>query len=234
LGYQVSYTWGHMTDDASSSYDNGQNMGWLKGEYADSDFDRRHNFVTTFIYELPVGQGHRLGSGWSPVLNAVLGRWQVNGIVSYRTGLPFTVRPGRDVRGDGSVTTQRVDAVLGVSPYASRPGPQGYLNKAAFAFPETGHYGDLGRNALRASNFRTVDFSIFKNIPTAWFAGEKATLQFRAEVFNAFNHPNFGIPESNLSSPNFGKIFATVAQSTTPSQAGSTMRQIQLALKLIF
>jgi len=234
LASQISYTWGHMTDDASSSYDNGQNMDWLKGEYGNSDFDRRHNLVANFIYELPVGRNHVVGAGWNSLLNAVAGGWQVNGIAVYRTALPFTVRPGRDIRGDGSVSTQRADRVAGVSPYVFKLSPDLYLNRAAFALPMNGQYGNLGRNTLRSLDFRLVDLSIFKNFRTARFGNERNFLQFRAEIFNIVNHPNFGNPDSNLSSPTFGRISSTLGYLSFNNPTGSTMRQVQLALKFIF
>ena len=234
LASQISYTWGHMTDDASSSYDTGQNMNWLKGDYGNSDFDRRHNLVANFIYELPVGRNHAVGAGWNSLLNAFAGGWQVNGIAVYRTALPFTLRPGKDARGDGSVSTQRADVVSGISPYVPNPSPDLYLNRAAFVVPTTGQYGNLGRNTLRGPDFRLVDLSIFKNFRSARFGNEKNLLQFRAEVFNLFNHPNLGTPDANLSSSTFGRISSTVGYLSFTNPTGSTMRQIQLALKFIF
>jgi len=109
-----------------------------------------------------VGRNHVVGSGWNSLLNALAGGWQVNGIAVYRTALPFTVRPGKDARGDGSVTTQRADVVAGVSPYVSNPGPDLYLSRAAFVLPATGQYGNLGRNTLRGPDFRLVDLDLQK------------------------------------------------------------------------
>jgi len=233
LAAQISYTWGHMTDDASSSNDNGQNMAWLSGEYADSDFDRRHNLVTNFVYELPFRR-NAADSRWTSLLNAVAGGWQINGIGIYRTALPFTLRSGRDVRGDGSASTQRVNRVSGVSPYQPNPSPNLYLNLAAFALPDPGQYGNVGRNTLRGFDYQLLDFSIFKNFPAPWFGNEKSSLQFRAEMFNVFNHPNLGTPDSNFSSSTFGRISSTVGNLSLNNPTGSTMRQIQLALKFMF
>src|SRR5262249_7284525 len=148
-----------------------------------------------------------------------------NGYAVYRSGLPFTVRSSRDVRGDGSVTTQRPDVVPGVSPYVPNPSPDLYLNRAAFAAPTTGQYGNLGRNTLRSPDFRQVDLSIFKNFRTARFGNHKNHLEFRAEMFNAFNHPNFGPPDANWSNATFGRIVNTVAHLSLNDPTSSTMRQ---------
>src|SRR5262249_55368449 len=180
----------HMTDDASSSYDNGQNMACLRCEYGNSTFDRRHNFVGSFVYELPFGRGRLLGSSWNGLSGALLGGWHINGILAVRTALPFSVQAlPSDVRGDGSPGSQRPNVLPAVSPYLPDPKPGGYLNKAAFSVPLAGSYGNAGRNILRGPNFQNVDFSLFKNFATPFLGKEKGTLQFRAEAFNMLNHP---------------------------------------------
>ena len=152
----------------------------------------------------------------------------MNGILTLRNALPFTVKalPG-DVRGDGSPATQRPNVVPGVSPYLLNGGPAGYLNKAAFSLPAPGTYGNLGRNTLRGPNFSNLDFSLFKNFTTPWFGKEKGTVQFRAEVFNLPNHPNFDAAVGNFSSATFGTLVATLP-------TGSDGRQVQLAVKFLF
>ena len=109
--------------------------------------------------------------------------------------------------------------------YLPNASPAGYLNRAAFVQQATG-FGNAGRNILTSPGFEDIDFSIAKNTTIK----ERASLQFRAEAFNLFNHPNLGQPVNNLASSIFGQITAT---RTARGDLGSS-RQLQLGLKLIF
>jgi hypothetical protein len=101
-----------------------------------------------------------------------------------------------------------------------------WLNKAAFVLAPTGTFGNAGRNILTAPGFEDIDFAISKLTSVK----ERFSLQFRAEAFNLFNHPNFAQPSNNIAAANYGQILAT---RTARGDLGSS-RQLQLGLKLIF
>jgi hypothetical protein len=100
------------------------------------------------------------------------------------------------------------------------------LNKAAFVFAPPGTFGNAGRNILTAPGFEDIDFAISKTTAVK----ERVSLQFRAEAFNLFNHPNFGQPANNFAASNYGQVLAT---RTARGDLGSS-RQLQLGMKLIF
>ena len=111
------------------------------------------------------------------------------------------------------------------SPKPANPGPDGWVDSTAFALPPFGSFGNAGRNILTGPGFRNMDFSLLKTMKLT----EDWNLQFRAEFFNLFNHPNFDLPNPFVDSPlTFGRIFS--ARSGLPGDA----RSIQFALKLIF
>ena len=105
-----------------------------------------------------------------------------------------------------------------------RPSPDRWFNTEVFTVPPFGNFGNAGRNIISGPEFRNLDFSVLKNT----FLREGWNLQFRAEFFNLFNHPNFDLPDVFVGSPTFGRIFS--ARSGLPGDA----RQVQFALKLIF
>jgi hypothetical protein len=199
----VNYTWSHAIDNASDGQDyvanatQPENSHRADLERANSNFDVRHRFVATFAYEVPnFWESHpRLGSGW-----------QLNGVLTLRTGSPFHVNLFDDYNGTGEFFP-RPDLVG--DPYAGTSGHERFLNlaafrvpctldaanpdndgSAAFCLPGTQHFGNLGRNSLRGPGYQNFDFSVFKTTPIT----ERVRLQLRAEVFNLFNHPNFASP----------------------------------------
>jgi hypothetical protein len=172
----------------------------------------RHHLIFDYTYQLPA----------APLLPKLVGSgWQMNGITAMRTGLPVNVVAGTDPMGIGSATS-RPNHVPGAP---MRPAnysiPNNQINIAAFTAPPAGTWGQLGRNILRGPPLANWDFSLFKRFPVH----ERQQLEFRYEMFNMFNHPNFALPGANLSgAANFGISSGT---STAP-------RQLQFALKYIF
>ena len=165
-------------------------------------------------------QGRLVGRG------KLIGGWQLNGIVTLLTGFPFTPQIGSNRSGDGD--TRNPDRPS-VNPAFSGPvllrTPNQWFNPNAFVLPVPGTYGNLGRETLTGPGLADVDISLFKNTRIT----ERTSLQFRAEFFNLFNHPNFGTPNAivfsnGAISPTAGLITATA----------TTSRQIQFGLKLIF
>ncbi len=226
LQFLTSYSWANEIDlgsgcfACSASPQNEYNPAADRGPGA---FDMRHIFTTSYSYELPFGRGKRFLGGANGVANQVVGGWQITGITHYNTGLPLNVVLGSNNANDGAARlVQRPDLVGTASRLPRGPDvTQGWLNPAAFAVPAPYTYGNLGRNAVRAPGMGNWDFGLFKNFT---LHNEAMTLQFRAELFNAFNHMNPGAYGTTLGAPTFGVVSGTQTYS----------REIQLALKLLF
>ena len=148
LSYQASYTFGKLWDDGSSSYENGQDMANFAAEWAPSNFDRRHQLVANFIYELPFGRDQRFGRNWGGLLNALAGGWQTNGIYTTRTGAPFTVSAGHGParRRLGGHATRRRRA--GHRPLPARQGSQRLAEPRGVPAGRAGHLRQLRTQRL--------------------------------------------------------------------------------------
>jgi outer membrane receptor protein involved in Fe transport len=199
-GYSIlsSYTFGKAKDNTSSDDGfNAQDQLNPDDNWGLSDSDRRHRIVTSILWELPAPKAR--------AAKAVLGGWQLNGIVTLSAGTPFTISSGRDAA--LNFNTTRASLVSGVSPELSASRSQteliqAYYNAAAFRTPADGMLGDTPRNFLIGPGSRNVDLSLFRT-----FAVRKNyTLQFRVEAFNAFNWVNLGNPRSNIGAANPGAI----------------------------
>ena len=220
LTFNTSYTFSKSIDNNSVGSSNPQAQDYrnLSLERGLSDFDARNRFVLSGTYILPFkAKGafmSRLAQGWT-----------MSPIVNLQSGSPFSpIIAVTDAKGSLEAF-DRPSIMPGVPLYLPNPSPSGYLNPAAFIRQATG-FGNAGRNILTAPGFEDIDFSIAKTTTIK----ERAALQFRAEAFNLFNHPNFGQPTNNLASSAFGQILAT---RTSRGDLGSS-RQLQLGLKLIF
>jgi hypothetical protein len=181
----------------------------------------RHRLVGVYSYALPVLSSTRQ----TGVGKAILGDWTVQGILGWRSGLPFNVTAGRDLVGNQRVTGQRPDVMPGVAPYAEGSDPLVYLNKAAFDISgplAQQRFGNLGYNALYGPSGFTFDAALHK----AFVVRERHRITFRVEAFNVLNHKVLGNPTSNFSSSNFGRILST--------DRAVLSRGIQLALKYTF
>jgi len=231
-----SFTWGKALGDSEQALEyyagyfqaNPQNIHDLKDEYGSSSFDVKINNVTSVVYELPFGRGRRFGSDIHPVLDAVIGGWQVSTINTAHTGTPLNVFYGpstaNDVTGLSSDFRGQAFQRPNVTGSAVSQGNSAMINTffAGYTFttpPASAPFGDLGRNAFRAPNFEQWDFAANKT----FILRESLRLQFRCEFFNFLNHTNFGIPDTKTTDAAFGTI-----RTTYPS------RQIQFALKLLF
>jgi hypothetical protein len=192
---QVNYTWSHSIDNASDGQDYVANATQPDNSYrtdyerGNSNFDVRQRFVATVSYNVPnfIKSQKWLGEGW-----------QLNGVVTLRTGSPFHVNFFDDYNGTGEFFP-RPDLVG--NPFAGTRAPDNFLNLAAFkvpctldadgaCLPGTFHFGSLGRNALAGPGYKNFDFSVFKTTRIT----ETVSLQLRAEIFNILNHPNFSSP----------------------------------------
>lgn len=194
---QVNYTWSHALDNASDGQDYVPNASQPDDsfrtdlEYADANFDVRHNFVWTFTWDLP---------HWTDAAKWATQGWSVNGVATIRSGNPFHVNFlfYDDYNGTGEYFP-RPDIVG--DPYAGTSTPDNFLNLSAFAvpctldedgscIPGTQHIGSLGRNSLVGPGYQNFDFSVFKKFGLT----EDVALELRFEFFNLFNHPNFASP----------------------------------------
>lgn len=200
----------------------------IKESYGLSDLHNKHIFTWGYVTNLPFGRGQRFGANLSAIANAIVGGWQVNGITTYRSGRPFDLRLGFDNTNDGQRGGSQVlrPSVAGDPfPAGFRKTPQRYFNTTAFVIPPEFTYGNAGRNPVIGPSLQAWDFGLFKNIPI----NERSRLQFRAEMFNAFNNVNFANPSATMGpqgadTPGFGQISGTV----------TNQRQIQFGLKYIF
>ncbi len=220
----ANYTWSHTIDDFTAFFGlNGgsapsQDQQNRRNERGEGEFDVRHSFKSSFYYELPFRSSNR-------TLHQVVSNWQASGVVIAQTGTPYSILTGRSA-GDG-MNNQRANAVADVSFFSgsARALNAQVLNRAAFAVPTdrdpaTGLViGNLSKSALSGPPTVTWNLSAHRTFPLT----EKANLQFRAEMFNAFNQVNFARPVNTMSNPNFGRILGAGAP-----------REIQLALKLTY
>jgi len=214
LQLNVSYTYSKFMDDAQGSSgwafpgsgSNVRNSYDLARERSVDASDLTHSLVINHTYELPLGKGKRLGSNWSRPTNEILGGWQVSGILTTHSGLPISITPAsNNTVGTASFGfNQRANIVPGVSPVPQGQSIHDWINPAAFSQPAPFTFGDAPRflSDLRAPKYFNWDFGIQKY----WTIRENMRAQFRMELFNAFNHPNFFVPDSNLGDSNFGTI----------------------------
>jgi hypothetical protein len=255
LQFLAAYTYSHSLDYSSVSSGDQvpvQNVYNPRGDYASSEFDTRNRIVVSGFYQLPF-KGNRLVSGWQLGLVTMA----QNGnpitpllIIGPATGSSITVRPDqlKPVSGTGNPSQFYSNAVLcepfAGTPVGTPPIPDcATTPNAAFAVPctfaptptapgkypivpGTCHPGSAGRDSLPGPDFVNTDFSLVKNTKIT----ERLNLQFRTEVFDLFNHPNFGNPTNTATSAAFGKILST----RFPVGDFGSARQIQFALKLLF
>jgi hypothetical protein len=226
LAATVVYTWAKSLDTKSAAAGIGgqQFNGWQgfldnhnpKRDRGLSDFDVNHRLVASFVYDLPIGRGRRYGSDLNKAVDAVIGRWQVNGIATFQSGFPISIT-ANDAGGlRDSFGSNRANIVG--DPHSGTTGTiASWFNKSAFAQPGTGEAGDSGRNILRAPGINSFDLSLFKNFAIT----ERLRFQFRLESFNAFNHPQFAGPVTNVSNPQFGQITSTRPNSARINQLGA-------------
>ena len=186
-------------------------------ERGPSEYQVPHSFSFSFGYQLPFGQGKAIARSANRLTDAVIGGWQMQGIMIFRSGVPYTVTMSRDVANSG-VGGQRPNRVgLGK---LDNPTLARWFNPADFVAAPNFTYGNSGLRILPPDIVRTIDFSLFKQFPIR----ERSKLQFRLEVFNLPNTPSFASPAATLDTATVGRVTST---STAP-------RQMQLALKLTF
>jgi hypothetical protein len=220
----ASYTWSKSIDDASNFFTSAgdpnfpQNSYNVAAERGRSNFDVAHRLSVSYAYTLPFRK-----SGDSLTAKLVNG-WETFGILTLQSGRPFTVAllseidnsgTGRSILGFGNNDRPNLIA----NPELSNPTPDRWFNTDAFAFSAPGTFGNAGRNILNGPSYQNFNAAVVKNTHFT----ERVNLQFRAEAFNFFNHPNFNLPDNFLGSPTFGRI-----------SSARDPRHIQFGLKLLF
>jgi hypothetical protein len=215
LTLQASYTWSHSLDYASGDVPgiSAQNSYNWRLERADSNFDRRHILVLSYVYDIP------FVSGVSKPLETVFGHWQLSGISSFETGIPLNISLPGDNTGIGS-GVYRPDVLS--NPMTGGGSRLTWFNPNAYAKPALGAFGSAARNSARQAGLNNTDFSLFKNIPGV-FKREGSGIQFRAEFYNIFNHAQWNAYRTSFGTAGFGS--ATGARDA---------RDIQLGLRVYF
>lgn len=205
LMFLTNYTWSKSIDIACSGFFGTegcqvQNEYDLNSSRSVSAYDVPHNFVGSFIYELPIGRGKALSTN-NKVADYIIGGWQINGILQLRNGLPFGVTIPGDIANVGNPNVYMRPNLVGDWHVSSRS-PAAWFNKAAFASPAPYNYGNAGRNIMRQDWTRNLDASIFRSFPIK----ERMRFELRAEAFQLTNTPIFNIPVTNLASSQFGQV----------------------------
>lgn len=235
---QGSYTLSKSIDDSSVTFSNAEFTNTQANPYPYirklnrglSDFDIRHAFAFNFTWDLPVPR--LTGAG-----GALLNGWQVGGIVSASSGIPFSVGlagdPARTLTARrGLRSGQRPNLNPGFSKNPRIGDPNRWFDPAAFSFPEPGTLGTLGRNTIIGPGLATVDLVLVKSNRISSIS-EDFNIQFRAEFFNLFNRPNFDIPGATQLQI-FDAGGRLIADPGRISRTLTSSRQIQFGLKFIF
>jgi hypothetical protein len=232
VSFLAAYTWGKLIDDASSTVGF---LGQIAGSRLDhynrrleksiSSLDVSHRFVFSGVWEFPVGRGKRFLNSAPRALELIVGGWQSNAIVTLATGVPIFIagapnntgifsgqrvnNNGRSARITGGTTDERLNR---------------WFDTSVFSLPPPFTFGNVGRILpdVRHAGDRNVDLSLFKNFAVLRDGG--LTVQYRLEMFNSFNTPQWGAAGNSIGAGNFGVISSTA----------ESPRQIQMALKLIF
>ncbi|MEK6285870.1 MAG: TonB-dependent receptor [Acidobacteriota bacterium] len=228
----ASYTWSHSIDGASTETGNNVPAARIEPNVnrGPSDFDVRHSFSGALTYDFP-------SPALTGIVGAILRNWSVDSMFRARTATPVNVIMSRLLFGVPVVN--RPDLVLGVPLYLDDPAVAGgsRINRAAFSIPPPNQQGTLGRNSLRGFPVSQLDLALRRRFNLA----ERLTLQFRADLFNVMNHPNFADPNPFFNNINlfgqslqmFGRSLGEGAGLSPLYQIGGP-RSIQLALKLQF
>ena len=218
--FGIAYTLGHSEDNASGKRDVLFNNYDDTGFWGNSGFDRRHVLGFSYIYDLPF---YREQQG---VIGKIAGGWQITGSTFMRSGTPLWVTEGADIAGTGDTfgnpwNVNGDPKASANEQFSAGTSDQNYwFDKTVFSRPAAGTFGNGPRNNIYNPGQYQWDIAVFKNIAL----GGLRTLQFRAEIFNFLNHPNWNGAEANPTNANFGRI---------TSKDGSR-RDTQLSLRFAF
>src|SRR5215469_16301469 len=232
LQYQVAYTFSKCMSDSTGYYgawNNAlsasaywQNVYDQRAEWAPCYYDATHVISAYAVYELPFGRGRMLAKDANPVLNAVIGGWEVSPIVTFRTGWPLPVQGAQDNSGTFSRGARAdCNGIPSISnTFIPGVGRQWFVNNGDFTNAAIGSFGDCAPQlgSLRSPRYTDVDLSLHKDFPIT----ERFRLQFRTDFINAFNHVQYNAPNMSL-----GNTMGQITSAQPP-------RNIQFALKLYY
>jgi hypothetical protein len=244
IGYTYSRTYDSGYSDGLSTPIGGPYFplpNWQHLDWALSQINLNNSFTASVIYDLPFGKGRRFGSSWNAATNAILGNWQITTIEKITSGFPIFVVDGNNQSGTGILNSGSASSTIRPDEVGNPLQPGGgtgcpsslsvssfYFNPCAFAAPAAGKLGNANRAPLSGPGFVNTDFSVIKRFALPW---ENMGLDFRTEIFNLFNHPQFDTPSAfgggtgaDIASSLFGRVPGTI----------NNPRLIQFALKLTF
>ncbi|MGC2403667.1 MAG: TonB-dependent receptor [Acidobacteriaceae bacterium] len=248
FGLMFCYVWSHFLDDTDSS-GWGSHGGALQiqnsfnpaANYGNSNFDIRNAFKGYAVYELPFGKG-RMFVNSNSALDAAIGGWQLAGTLILQDGQPFTPQMSSNTNSYslGGDNFQWFPNIIG-NPKLAHPGTKQWFNEAAFAVPEAGTFGDARRNQLTGPGLEQVNLGLGKTFHMM----EGVNVEIRADAANAFNHPSFGLPGTNLTvCPSSGVLpsgcggYGAIATGTSTITGFATTTQngrtVQLSAHLTF
>ncbi|HWQ55798.1 MAG TPA: carboxypeptidase-like regulatory domain-containing protein [Bryobacteraceae bacterium] len=223
LQFMSAYTFSKCLDntngvagsEAGVAYQDDQNFRANRGRCTS---DSTHRYSLSWVYDLPFGRGKPLLGSIGRGADLFVGGWQINGIITLRTGQPFTVT----VPGDPSNTSDGptfADLIGDPNKMENRTVDR-FFNTSAFARPDNFRFGTSGRNVVTGPGVNNWDISVFKNFNV----DEIRKVQFRAEFFNIANHPQFALPGASYGTAQFGTL----------SSLSKDPRDVQLSLKFLF
>jgi hypothetical protein len=221
VSFLLGYTWSHSIDTASRGSGGSwhQNARRLRDDRGHSDFDVRHRFTYSYVYQLPFGRGRRFLSHVGPAADRLVAGWAVNGIASFMTGNYFSVTVAGDRANVGGFPFQRANRRCDGNLSRDQRTIDRYFDTSCFVVTPLGTFGDGGRNIIQIPGLNNWDVSITKDTRIS----ERVHAQFRAEFFNFFNHAQFGQPDLNANSVFLGQI-----------RSAREPRIAQLALKVLW
>jgi outer membrane receptor protein involved in Fe transport len=229
LEYSLAYTWAKGMSDSIGYYGEGgqaggqsaymQNLYDRKAEWGPTYFDVSHNFVGSFVYETPFGKGKKFGSNWNPVVNGILGGWQLGGIYTAHGGFPLTIKMSGDPSGTGARSFRANVSGKPNDPHNIGPGVL-FLDPTPYSAPTARTFGNAGIGIVRGPGMSRFDLSLGKRFSM----GERRWFELRAEAFNLTNTPIFLSPASQtITAATFGQIRSSQGE-----------RNVELAAKFYF
>jgi hypothetical protein len=232
LSFLSSLTWARTEEDYGNK--NGAGHWWAqnaydkKSEFGLSAYDAKLRFTTGFVWQLPFGRGRRFGSAMHPVVDAVAGGWQVSGVTTFQTGSPLFALTNKDWSNTGILNGPagggRPNCIAPVQ-YMDPRQTGLWFNPSAFAVPTLGSFGNCGTGVMYGPGVNNWDLSASKSFRIR----EHVTLQFRSEMFNAFNHTQFTFPSGNFT---IDPSLSVQQQASVPNTLSP--RNIQFAVRLQF
>jgi outer membrane receptor protein involved in Fe transport len=225
LSFLGAYTWSKSLDEGAGgnsstgeSRINIQNPRNVAADYGLSNFNYKHRFTFSSVYDLPFGRGRKFLSNANAFENAVAGGWQTTSIVTAQSGAPFSVSLATPTANTGTFT--RPNRICDGNLPSDQQSINMWYNTSCFVAPPVYTFGNTGRNVLIGPGLVTWDLGADKDFALT----ERFGLQFRSEFFNVLNHPNFGLPNGSIGSAAAGTITTEITNA----------RQIQFALRLHF